>query len=118
MTDTHRPKDRRLHPRVPLAGQLSFGPRHGSALLKDVSMSGVACHSSVDLPEMTMLELTTDLPLPGGPRPFRAGGAVVRCEALAGGGFLVAIFFTHMDDEARATLGKYIGALRPAGTGA
>lgn len=109
MTDTNRPKERRLHPRVPAAGQVALGAAaDGKAVLRDISMSGVACHSPRAFDEMTVIEMTMELPFEGGPRSFLAGGAVVRSEPQSDGGFLVAVFFTHMDDAARATLAEYV----------
>jgi len=111
MTDTNRPKERRLHPRVPVKGHVALGQGEGDrAVLTDISMSGVACTSPKAMAEMTVLEMTMELPFADGSRSFKAGGAVVRSEAIEGGGFLVAVFFTHMDDAARATLSEYVAS--------
>lgn len=109
MTDTNRPKERRLHPRVTLKGELRLGDEgSGPALLENISMSGVACVSPVTFEEMTVLELAMELPFQGGRRSFKAGGAVVRSEPRNEGGFRLAVFFTHMDEAARSTLLEYI----------
>jgi c-di-GMP-binding flagellar brake protein YcgR len=109
MTDTNRPKDRRLHPRVPVQGHVALGEgAEGRAVLTDISMSGVACLSGKSFEEMTVLEMIMELPFGDETRAFKAGGAVVRSKAREDGGYLVAIFFTHMDDAARTTLSEYI----------
>jgi hypothetical protein len=109
MTDTNRPKERRLHQRVPVKGHVALGEGvDGRAVLTDISMSGVACTSPKAMAEMTVLEMTMELPFADGAKSFQAGGAVVRSEPLEGGGFMVAVFFTHMDDAARTTLAEYI----------
>ena len=56
---------------------------------------------------MAILEIAMDLPGGSGPAAFKAGGAVVRCDATEGG-FRVAVFFTHMDEANRATLQRFI----------
>ena len=44
----------------------------------------------------------------GEDRPFKAGGAVVRCDAEEAGGHLVAVFFTQMDASNSALLAEFI----------
>ena len=114
MTDNKRSLERRLHTRFDLDGivELGTGPE-GGAVLRDISMSGLACLSPVAFDEMAILEITMKLPLDGtdGEKiDFKAGGAVVRSEAHGDGQFLVAVFFTHMDDTNRRALETFIEA--------
>jgi hypothetical protein len=57
---------------------------------------------------MTVLEITMKLPGPGGSRPFKAGGAVVRCDETEPGKHLVAVFFTQMDGANSKLLAEFI----------
>ena len=41
-------------------------------------------------------------------KPFKAGGAVVRCEKSKAGGHLVAVFFTQMDAANSRVLSDFI----------
>jgi hypothetical protein len=114
MTDNKRSMERRLHTRFDLDGvvELSTGAE-GGAVLRDISMSGLACLSPVAFDEMAILEINMKLPLEseaGGKIDFKAGGAVVRSEEHSDGQFLVAVFFTHMDDANRAALETFIEA--------
>ena len=67
---------------------------------------------------MAILEIGMELPGGSAPVPFKAGGAVVRCDATEDGAFRVAVFFTHMDDTNRGVLQKFIAerATRPEPT--
>ena len=110
MTDNNRPKERRLHDRYSVEGVVELGTgREGAAVLRDISMSGLACVSPVAFDEMAILEISMKLPMEGGV-PFKAGGAVVRCEEAEDGKHLVAVFFTHMDDGNRKVLERFIAA--------
>lgn len=109
MSDQYRPKDRRLHPRFTVDSVVELGTgKEGAALLRDISMSGLACLSPVAFEEMAILEIAMELPGTGGKLPFKAGGAVVRSEATDDGRHLVAVFFTHMDDANRRTLADFL----------
>ena len=116
MTDQNRPKERRLHPRVTLDQVVEVGTgTEGAAHLRDLSMSGLACLSAVPFEEMAILEIAMELPTPDGNIGFKAGGAVVRCEATEDGRFLVGVFFTHMDDSNRSVLQRFIAANATSG---
>lgn len=108
-----RPKERRLHPRFPIDARIELGGREGPAMLRDLSMSGLSCVSKIPFEDMTVLEITMKLPHPDGPLPFKAGGAVVRCEETEPGQHMVAVFFTQMDPGNRRVLADFI--LRQAG---
>lgn len=114
MTDNKRSMERRLHTRFTLDGVVELGTgAEGGAVLRDISMSGLACLSPVSFDEMAILEITMKLPFEaaeGGQIDFKAGGAVVRSEPHTDGQFLVAVFFTHMDDANRKALEELIEA--------
>ena len=105
-----RPKERRLHPRFSVDAPIELGGREGPALLRDLSMSGLSCVSKIAFEDMTVLEITMKLPHPDGQVPFKAGGAVVRCEEVEAGKHLVAVFFTQMDPANRKVLAEFIEA--------
>ncbi|MGQ0552085.1 MAG: PilZ domain-containing protein [Planctomycetota bacterium] len=108
MSEPQRPKDRRLHPRFAVVGPIELGGKQGPGVLRDISMSGLSCTSPVAFEEMTVLEITMKLPHPNGAVPFKAGGAVVRCEAIANGQHSVAVFFTQMDAANSRVLAEFI----------
>lgn len=111
MTDNNPPKERRLHARYRVETPLVLGPgADDTALLQDLSMSGLACVSPRAFDEMAILEIQMKLPHPDGPVDFKAGGAVVRSEPSEEheGQHRVALFFTHMDDTNRQVLAEFI----------
>jgi hypothetical protein len=109
MVEPHRPKERRLHPRYTVQGRVELGVgKEGPALLRDLSMSGLSCVSPRPFDEMTVLEITMQLPLKHGKQPFKAGGAVVRCDKARDGGHVVAVFFTQMDAANSRILSDFI----------
>jgi hypothetical protein len=109
MTEPHRPKERRLHPRYTVEGEIQLGgAASGPALLRDLSMSGLSCLSPQPFDDMTVLEIEMRLPGAEGGTPFKAGGAVVRCEPTPAGGHLVAVFFTQMDASNSQVLSEFI----------
>jgi hypothetical protein len=109
MSEPHRPKERRLHPRYVVEGKVDLGKGPGGpAVLRDLSMSGLSCLSPRPFDDMTVLEIEMKLPHPRGPVPFKAGGAVVRCEPSPDGGHLVAVFFTQMDSANSKVLSDFI----------
>jgi c-di-GMP-binding flagellar brake protein YcgR len=109
MAEPHRPKDRRLHPRYVVEGKIELGVgKDAPAVLRDLSMSGLSCVSPKAFEEMTVLEITMQLPLHGDKQAFKAGGAVVRCEKVKTGGHLMAVFFTQMDPANTKVLAEFI----------
>ena len=103
-----RPKERRLHPRFSVDARIELGGREGPAMLRDLSMSGLSCISPRAFEDMTVLEIAMQLPFPEGKRLFKAGGAVVRCEAADKGGHHLAVFFTQMDAANSKVLADFI----------
>ena len=112
MTDNNRPKERRLHTRHSVDAVVELGTgSEGAAVLRDISMSGLACLSPVAFDEMAILEITMKLPFSDAEQvDFKAGGAVVRSADDGDGKFLVAVFFTHMDESNRRVLEDFIEA--------
>jgi PilZ domain len=109
MVEPHRPKERRLHPRFVVPGKVELAVgKEGPAVLRDLSMSGLSCVSPRAFDEMTVLEITMQLPLRGAREAFKAGGAVVRCAKERDGGHVVAIFFTQMDAANSRILSDFI----------
>ncbi len=106
MTQPNSPKERRLHTRFSVEGEIALG-REGTASLRDLSMSGLSCLSPVAFDEMAVLEVTMTL---SEGQTLKVGGAVVRCQQAPQDGFIVAIFFTHMDEANTATLKAFIDA--------
>ena len=82
--------------------------REGPAVLRDLSMSGLSCVSPKAFDEMTVLEVTMNLPCKDGKKAFKAGGAVVRCDKAKDGGHVMAIFFTQMDSANSRVLADFI----------
>lgn len=109
MSDTPRQNDRRLHPRYSLAGEIDLGGHAGSAVLRDLSRSGLSCVSPVPFDDMTVLEVSIPLPFPEGRRPLTVSGAVVRCDPIDDGeAYTVAIFFTQVDEDAGRVLEDFL----------
>ena len=104
MSDQNSPKERRLHPRYSVEGEIQLG-KQGAATLSDLSMSGLSCLSPVPFDEMAVLEVSMTLPDGG---PLKVGGAVVRCQPAKQGGWTVAVFFTHMDEDNTERLKRFI----------
>jgi len=109
MSEQNRPKERRLHPRFVVEGKVELGGGpEGPAILRDLSMSGFSCVSPIAFEDMTVLEIAMSLPYGEENRPFKAGGAVVRCEKDEDGRFQVAVFFTQMDANNSQLLAEFI----------
>jgi hypothetical protein len=95
---------------------MELGAGGTSAVLKNISRSGLACISYSQVPEMTMVEMKIQLPaLPEeevDQYDFACKGAVVRCESVNRSSskkkWLVAVYFTDMDDENRRLLEQYL----------
>ena len=110
-----RRKNQRLNTVLPHP-TLEISDNNKPALLKNISLSGLACISSVHIPEMTLVELRIQLPaLPKEEMdyyPFQCKGAVVRCEPVARSNsrrkWYIAIYFTEIDDTYKELLQKYI----------
>ena len=114
------PSDRRIHPRLSTEFDVQATPEDGGVVARmvaeNLSMGGLYCTSTADLPEMT--QVAVRLMLPGGngdaaPHPLDLDAVVVRREPLppATNGearFKLALFFTGVDDDARDRLTSFL----------
>jgi hypothetical protein len=102
--------ERRRAPRARADFPIHLTPASGKAPahLRDLSANGLCCTTSQSLPEMALVGI--DLQFPGQPQQHRLEGAVVRCAPLPArkGQFEVAIFFTSIQDSARAALAAWV----------
>ncbi|MBU0754829.1 MAG: PilZ domain-containing protein [Planctomycetes bacterium] len=86
------------------------------AVLKNISVSGLSCICSEQIPEMTLVDLKMQLPaLPEEDLefyPLSCKGAVVRCEPISRSNsrrkWMIAIYFTEVDDENKDILHRYV----------
>jgi hypothetical protein len=111
--------ERREHRRVETSFPIQSVPEQGGAVArmvaKDLSLGGLRCTSSADYPEMTRLSVTLLLPLDGAPEPAPVSieAVVVRRELVAAAvsgepRFELSLFFTRVDDTARARLASFL----------
>ena len=111
--------DRRRHPRIAVDWPCSISLEDGSheARLRDVSQAGVCFFLDRRVPEMTILQMSLDLPpLPGkgneaGPR-LEGSGVVVRCQPLSQhvDHYEVAVFLNDLSESNRERLEAYVVA--------
>lgn len=88
--------------------QLSPRGEAQSAVLTNLSTSGLACQFSEAMTEMTIVAIDLDLPDHG---TARVQGAVVRCDKIpdkSPATYEIGIFFTDMADETRRLLETFI----------
>ncbi|MCA8957590.1 MAG: PilZ domain-containing protein [Planctomycetes bacterium] len=102
--------ERRRAPRAPVHVPIQLAPNGAgqSAELVNLSTSGLCCHFSAAISEMTLVAIELDLP---GARGTKVQGAVVRCEKLRGINpptYEVGVFFTDMSDATRKLLGEFV----------
>jgi c-di-GMP-binding flagellar brake protein YcgR len=124
--NTFKPTDeRRRYPRfqvhIPMRGEVQSG-QDISLIIGDISLGGAACRSSHYVPEMTRMSMHIELPSPGAAaKVLRAEGVVVRVEPSEPspevGEYRLALFFTHLSDEDRALLQRYLQDHLPARDG-
>ena len=113
--------ERRKHPRSK-RGFTPAAARAGDGLInriENVSCSGVLCHTTRPVAEMTKMSIVLDLPEPA-TGPVDAEGIVVRCAAedSRGESFRVAILYTKVSDEALEAIREYVDRdLAQAGEG-
>jgi hypothetical protein len=111
--------ERRKHPRIATEIVLRGMPEDGGdsvqLVTENVSMGGVYCTSSVDLPEMTCLAVQMTLPGVGGDGSsadvIDVQAVVVRRELISdeeGTHFKLALLFTYLDERATELLSKYL----------
>jgi len=117
-------QDRRAHPRVDTAVDLRIQPDEGGTVARvvtgNLSLGGLYCTSQVDIPEMTRLAVRLMLPGlggNGGEEPVDLQAVVVRRRELPshtsnGARFELALYFTSLDDMARARLSRYLDTQR------
>jgi hypothetical protein len=108
-------KERRRNRRVGGDWPVSIALREGSyqARLRDVSSAGVCFFLDRKIPEMTVLELTLELPSAdpeGSHVEVHGRGAVVRCEPVSPhlDHYEIAVFFNHLDERARGQLEAFV----------
>jgi hypothetical protein len=103
--------ERRKNPRVGADFFLHLrGPESVRSMrVKDISASGVCCHSDVAIPEMTRVYMEISLPGQRSPAPISADGAVDRCTPRGSQpGYDVAIFFLEISQESRDAITRYV----------
>lgn len=107
---SHAQSERRGAPRasadIPL--HLSTATDARPAQLQNISETGLCCHFTEPVSEMTMMGI--DLVLPGD-EPHRVQGVVVRCdrdEQVTPPGYEVAIYFTEMEPQARVAIKQFV----------
>lgn len=109
--------ERRKHRRVPsdltIDVALDDGPHQ--ARLRDISESGLAFFLDRHIDEMTILEVSFDLPAGDSMRGVRTTGVVVRSRKIspAVDHFEVALFFNGLDESSREALRGFIESTRP-----
>lgn len=103
-------RERRRHERAqaewPISITLDGGLRE--AKIRDVSRSGVCFFLDRPIEEMTLLEISFELP--EHENTLKGRGAVVRCERISTilEHFEIAVFLTDMPDPDREAIEKYV----------
>jgi hypothetical protein len=82
---TPRGAERRQSPRAKAEWDVTLELPDGpvGARLRDVSGAGLCFFVDREVPEMTLIKVALDLPLPDGVHPLRCAGAVVRCRKIS-----------------------------------
>ena len=104
--------ERRRHLRTPsdLTLEIALADGVHNARLRDVSESGLAFFLDRGLDEMTILEVSFDLPSDDGHFSVRTTGVVVRSRKIspAVDHYEVALFFNDLDETAREALRLFV----------
>ena len=104
--------ERRRHLRIPSDLTLEIALPDGvhNARLRDVSESGISFFLDRGLDEMTILEVSFDLPSDDGHFSVRTTGVVVRSRKIspAVDHYEVALFFNGLDETAREALKLFV----------
>ncbi|MBK8977433.1 MAG: PilZ domain-containing protein [Planctomycetes bacterium] len=106
--------ERRRTPRAPADFAIAFAGPPGTtheARLRDLSTGGLCCHYGEPLREMTLVDLSLDIP--GVQSTQHVQGAVVRSAKVRGVNpptYEIAVFFTSMSPEARRAIDAYVTA--------
>ena len=120
MTRPTEVDERRAHARHPATIDIQ-GPTAPDGVMarmisRNLSLGGLYCTSTVDYPEMTRLAVQLMLPegdTAGNITPLELEAVVVRREEVpAVNGdprYDLALFFTNVDDDARARINAYLG---------
>jgi hypothetical protein len=116
--------DRRAHPRF--TRELEIESENGSGTVvarmvsRNLSLGGLSCTSSVDIPEMTRLSVRLMLPrspLPNASvEPLDVEAVVVRREEVESrtggdGRYELALFFPHLEHEQKRRLQSFLGSV-------
>ena len=115
--DTDQPapsgRERRRHQRVTAEWPITIALVEGlyEARLRDISAAGVCFFLDRRIPEMTVLELSFELP--GGGMELNVRGAVVRCEPISQmiDHYEVAVFLHELNEKERGAIQEYIEGL-------
>ncbi len=104
--------ERRIHLRIPTDLTLKIALADGVhvARLRDVSQSGLCFFLDRPIDEMSILEVSLDLPSDDGSFSVRTTGVVVRSRKIspAVDHYEIALFFNGLDDTAREALSLFI----------
>jgi hypothetical protein len=112
-------QERRKYPRLETEIVLRGRPEQGDEALlvtENLSLGGVYCTSSVDIPEMTCLAVQMTLPTSGFENSFETievEAVVVRREVVSSARrhFKLALLFTYLDERATDLLAGYLARL-------
>ena len=110
--------EKRKYPRIqaPVPCQVSLGPTVFSTRTRNISCGGALCRMVYEIPVMTKLEITLNLPEVDGQSasgPIRCGGVVVRQEkkTRSKGGkpsYLTAIYFSDLCQTDRRRIAEFV----------
>jgi len=108
-------QERRRHPRYPVKIPIKTKSPAGEEITisaANISLTGVYCHSSHFIPEMTQMRLQVELPFSAGSEFISADGVVVRVEpdepSPETENYRFALFFTSISPEDREKLKHYL----------
>ena len=105
-----RTDERRKHPRSVHGFRIEHEADDGRLLevVNNISASGVLCHTSRPVAEMTRMQMVLDLP--GAEHTIITEGIVVRCtpESDADSSYRVAISFAKLTDEQFQAIENYV----------
>jgi hypothetical protein len=102
--------ERRSHQRSARGFRVSDGADGGHiSHVDNISCSGVFCHSTKPVPEMTKMGIVLELPDPIN-KQIQAEGIVVRCEAEERdhNQFRIAILFTKVSEDDKEAILDYV----------
>ena len=105
------PRERRKHPRAAARTGLRLRAGESDCVVLDISCSGVRFRSTEPPPLMTLLDVRLEIPRAEGDATdtLSCQGAVVRTEPVPDSDEqLVAVFVTHLGDDARLLLSDYV----------